>query len=168
MVIVGIDPGLNTTGFGIIRAEASRLHLLAAGDIRPPRGAALPERLACLQATLVAQIQPYQPAVAVLEKIFTHYRHLSTAAKMAHARGAACLAVQACAIPLVEYLPTRIKHAVTGRGNATKQQVALMIEHWLGQRDPRWSLDATDALALAIAHAHIQTAPVGATVGGKA
>ena len=91
----------------------------------------------------------------VLEQLFTHSTYVSTAARMAHARGVACLAAQEAGIQTAEYAPARAKQAITGTGAATKAQVARMVEHWLGGLDPAWSQDATDALALAIVHAQI-------------
>lgn len=161
MRILGIDPGLGITGFGVIDADAGSMKLVAVGDIRPPRKDSLPERLAFLKNALSRHIRQNQPEIAVLERVFTHYRHVTTAAKMAHARGAVCLAVQEHGIELIEYLPTRVKHAVTGKGNASKQQVASMVGQWIHVSDASWSFDATDALALAIAHAHILESPAG-------
>ncbi len=155
MVILGIDPGINVTGFGAIDATDRRVRILAAGDIRPPKGKPLPQRLEFLHRALADLLHRQQPEVVVLEMIFTHERYANTAALMGHARGVACLAAQEQRVSLVEYPPARIKQALTGRGAASKDQVARMVEEWVGRRSPDWSLDATDALALAIAHAHM-------------
>ena len=154
MIILGVDPGLNATGFGILDAGAGRLRLIAAGDIRPPKTQPLPERLGCIHAALSELISRHHPETAVLEKIFTHHGHVTTAALMGHARGAACLAVRDCGVPLAEYPPTQVKKSVTGRGHASKDQVGRMVSTWLGIPNPGWSHDAADALALAIVHAH--------------
>lgn len=155
MIIVGIDPGLRATGFGIIRAEGGRLSLITAGDIQPLPKLPLANRLAIIHDELEQLFKLYRPAVAVLEKVFAHHKHVMTATLMAHARGVACLAAQEQGVSVEEYLPTRIKHALTGSGNASKEQVARMVVQWLGKGDAGWSRDATDALALAIAQAHI-------------
>ena len=152
MVILGIDPGLAATGYGIIEAQADRMRLIAAGDIRPPQAAPLAERLSVLHAAMAELITGHRPDVAVLEKIFTHHAHVTTAALMAHARGVVCLAVQQQGMTLAEYLPTHIKKSLTGRGRASKEQVARMVSQWV-HVDAAWSSDATDALALAIVHA---------------
>ena len=157
MVILGIDPGLNVTGFGAIVAEERRLTLIIAGDVRPPRGKPLPQRLAFLHEALAEIIARQQPQAVVLETVYTHQRYVSTAAMMAHVRGVACLAAQQHQVPLIEYPPARVKKAVTGRGADSKDKVARMVAEWFGYRDPTWSWDATDALALAIAHAHMQS-----------
>ncbi|MBI4598469.1 MAG: crossover junction endodeoxyribonuclease RuvC [Candidatus Omnitrophica bacterium] len=157
MVILGIDPGLNATGFGIIETIADRLHVKAAGEIRPPRGKPLAERLSAIHGRLLALMATHRPDTAVIEKIFTHHGHVTTAAMMGHARGVACLAAQTQGIPLVEYPSTQVKRAVTGNGHASKEQVGRMVGQWIDRADPSWSADATDALALAIAHAHAVT-----------
>ena len=156
MVILGIDPGLNATGFGAISAIGRQLQLKSAGDIRPPRSHPLPERLEFLHHALTELMAREHPHTVVLEMVFTHERYVSTAALMGHARGVACLVAQQQQIPLVEYPTARVKKALTGRGAASKDQVAQMVARWLGSHDPSWSFDATDALALAIAHAHMQ------------
>ena len=155
MVILGIDPGLNITGYGAISVEGHQIQLLIAGDVRPPHAQPLPQRLAFLHNALSQLVAHQHPQVIVLETIFTHERYVGTAAMMAHARGVACLVAQQHGVMLAEYSPARVKKAVTGRGAASKDQVARMVAQWLGVHDPSWSFDATDALALALAHAHM-------------
>lgn len=160
MRILGIDPGLHATGYGVITAQSGRVEVVAAGAIRPSSLQPLGQRLLDLYQGLTAVIQTHHPAIAVLEGVFTHYQHLTTAAMMAHARGVACLVSAQHELELVDYLPTRVKKALTGNGHASKEQVARVVGVWLGGRDPSWSSDATDALALAIAHAHISQSPL--------
>ena len=167
MVIVGIDPGLASTGYGVVESVRGGLRVVAAGDIRPARALPLAARLAALHEALAAVMASAQPDTAVLEKVLIHARHVTTAAMMAHVRGVACLAAEQHGVPVVEYLPTRIKRALTGRGHASKEQVARMVSQWTGAADASWSSDATDALALAIAHAHM-TAPHLALPAGAA
>lgn len=155
MIVLGVDPGLNATGVGVILAEGPRWSLLYAGDLRPPKGGTLPERLHFLHEGITQVIRRSAPAAMVLESVFTHERYPNTAAKMAHARGVACLCAQEQGLTLAEYSPARIKKAVTGNGNASKDQVARMMTQWLGPLDAGLSLDATDALALAVAHVHM-------------
>lgn len=156
MVILGVDPGLNATGYGIIEALPRHLRLITAGDIRPPKPPSLSERLGVIHETLSQLISRYHADTVVLEKLFTHHRHVTTAALMAHARGVACLTAQEHRIPLAEYPPTQVKKSLTGTGSASKEQVARMVAYWLQGADPAWSADATDALALAIVHAHTE------------
>lgn len=155
MRILGIDPGLNTTGYGIVKVEADRLQAVTAGDIRCVRTRPVPERLTHLHRELTRLIRAFHPDVAVLEMVFTHQQYLTTASLMAHARGVACLTVQEHGLPLSEYPPAQVKKALTGRGAASKDQVARMVAQWLNQTVEGLSADATDALALAITHAHI-------------
>lgn len=156
MIILGIDPGLNSTGYGVVAASGRQIQLITAGDIRPLRTQPLQERLNYLHKALTALLARHHPDTVALEMVFTHQDYINTAALMAHARGVVCLAIQQSGTPLVEYPTARVKKAVAGRGAATKEQVARMITQWLGTRDPSWSFDATDALALAVAHAHMQ------------
>ena len=180
MIILGIDPGLQATGYGVITEERSVLQCVAAGDIRPSRAYPLARRLEVIHGALAELITCHRPETVVLEKIFTHHHHVTTAAMMGHARGVACLAVQEQGVALVEYPSTLVKKSLTGNGHASKEQVARMVRQWLRleeswshrlpasrrpapegpelpQAIPRqvvgWSADATDALALAIVHA---------------
>jgi crossover junction endodeoxyribonuclease RuvC len=154
MIILGVDPGLAATGYGIVEAEAWTLAVLTAGAVSPPPDRPLAERLGRIHAELSSVIRRYHPAIMVLEQLFTHHRHVTTAALMGHARGVACLTASDHGLRLAEYRPTHVKKALTGHGHASKEQVARMVAHWLGGADPAWSVDATDALALAIVHAH--------------
>ena len=152
-VILGIDPGLNVTGYGVMEVRAAQWRLVTAGDMRPPRARPLPERLALLYAALSKLIASYHPQTMVLEKVFTHHTYHTTASLIAHARGIACLAAEERGLVTAEYSPARVKQAVTGSGAATKEQVARMVAQRLPGVEASWSSDATDALALAIAHA---------------
>ena len=167
MVIMGVDPGLNATGYGIIDAASPRLSVIIAGDIRPPKQQPLAERLGVIYEELGRLITRFRAQTLVLEKIFTHHNHVTTATLMAHARGVACLAAREHGLPLAEYPPTQVKKSLTGNGAASKEQVARMVGQWLQAADPSWSVDATDALALAIIHAHIalqqRNLPAGVT-----
>ena len=166
MVVLGIDPGLNVTGYGIMSVNDAQLHMMAAGDIRVPRGKPLTHRLAFLHDELSQLIARYRPTIMVLETVFTHQRYMATAALIAHARGVACLAAHEHGLAFAEYSPARVKKALSGNGRASKAQVARMVGQWLGRDDASLSADATDALALAIAHVHMdasrQRIPVGA------
>ena len=154
--ILGVDPGLGATGFGVVEAQGAQVKILEAGDIRPPAKDPLAQRLEAIHKELDALLQRWKPGALVLEKVYTHYKHVTTAALMAHVRGVACLAAEQRGVELVEYPVTRVKKCITGRGHASKQQVAGMVERWAGRSEPSWSFDATDALALAIAHAQME------------
>ena len=165
MVILGIDPGLHATGYGVVEVSSTTLRVITAGDIRPSRVQRLEERLACIHGSLEALVDQYHPDTIVLEQIFTHHHHVTTAALMAHARGVACLIAQEHGVSLAEYPATQVKKSLTGTGSASKDQVAHMVGQWLRYSDVSWSADATDALALAIVHAHVmmqrRNLPVG-------
>lgn len=158
MTILGIDPGLHATGYGVIAASGDRMRLIAAGAVRPSSRQGLARRLQQVYDGLQAAIRTHQPQVVVIESLYTHQQYLTTAALMAHARGVACLLGAQHRLPLVEYLPTRVKKALTGHGTASKDQVARAVGMWLSVNPSSWASDVTDALALAIAHAHISRA----------
>jgi crossover junction endodeoxyribonuclease RuvC len=166
MLILGVDPGLNATGYGILAVDGARLRVLTAGAICPPKRQPLASRLDYLHGHLSELITRHHPHIMVLEMVFTHHSYVATAALMAHARGVACLAAQEHGLALAEYSPARVKKALTGNGNASKTQVARMVGQWVGGVELSLSSDATDALALAIAHAHMdgqrQRLPQGA------
>jgi len=150
-VILGIDPGLNITGFGVISACSGSIKLLDAGTIRSKASDPLTPRLAELYRGLAEVIQKYSPDVMGMEKIYSHYRHPATAIIMGHARGVLCLAAGLKGIR-VESLPaSRVKKAVTGNGRASKQQVNGMVCRIFGIRSELKPLDVSDALAVAIA-----------------
>ena len=155
MSILGVDPGLNATGYGVIEAQGTRLVVVEAGTIRPSARQSLAQRLLSLYNALAQVIDTHRPSLTVLESLYTHHEYLTTSTLMAHARGVACLLSAQRGLTVVEYLPTRVKKALTGYGTASKEQVARMVGQWLGRSDASWSSDATDALALAIAHVHV-------------
>ncbi len=168
MIILGIDPGLNATGYGVINSSTTPMQVLAVGAVCPPPDDTLPQRLLALHDGLARIIRAHHPQVMAIESVFVHYKHLTTAAMMAHARGVACLVGAEHQLPVVEYLPTRAKKAVTGYGYASKDQIARSVGMWL-QIDPAGlRADATDALALAIAHAHVSEVPAQTAVLAKA
>jgi crossover junction endodeoxyribonuclease RuvC len=150
-IILGIDPGLNITGYGVIHASGSSLELLDAGTIRSRSSDPLTPRLTELFQGLVQVMEKYSPDVMGMEKIYSHYRHPATAIIMGHARGVLCLAAGQRGIR-VESLPaSRVKKAVTGNGRASKQQVNGMVCRILGIHTDLKPLDVSDALAVAIA-----------------
>ncbi len=150
-IILGIDPGLNITGFGVISANSGSIKLIDAGTIRSKASDPLTPRLTELFQGLMQVIEKYSPEIMGMEKIYSHYRHPATAIIMGHARGVLCLAAGLKGIP-VESLPaTRVKKAVTGNGRASKQQVNGMVCRIFGLQNELKPLDVSDALAVAIA-----------------
>ena len=161
MRILGVDPALSTTGYGVIDYSKNKMSLIEAGVIKTSSGDALPQRLKKIYRAVIALINDTQSEILVLEMLYAHWRHPTTAFLLGEARGVICLASAACGIKLVEYPATRVKKAIVGRGHASKEQVQRMITHTLALKAaPRYS-DITDALALAITHGRImQSNPV--------
>ena len=162
--ILGIDPGLNRTGWGVIEADGQRLRAIACGVIRIPAGDLAP-RLAVILRELAAVIGTHAPRLAVVEKVFVNTNPQSTLL-LGQARGAAlCAAVQA-GLDVHEYSALQVKQAVVGTGRAEKAQMQLMVTRLLAL-DAEPATDAADALACAICHAHASrmlTLLAGATV----
>ncbi|PJI87581.1 crossover junction endodeoxyribonuclease RuvC [Sphingomonas koreensis] len=152
MILLGLDPGLGTTGWGLIRAEGNRLSHLANGQLKTDAKAPLPRRLAHLDAMLAALIADHAPQAAAVEEVFVNSNPQSTL-KLAHARGVAIAAAARAGLDVGEYAPRLVKKAVVGTGTAEKAQVHAMVSRLLpGVKIA--GADAADALAVAICHAH--------------
>ena len=152
MIIVGLDPGLGCTGWGVIAAEGNRLAHVANGQIRTDAKAELPARLVELHGRLLAVLAEHMPAAAAVEEVFVNENPQSTL-KLGQARGVVLLAAAARGIEVGEYAPSLVKKAVVGTGGADKSQVRAMVQRLLpGARIV--GPDAADALAVAITHAH--------------
>ena len=152
--ILGIDPGLRATGFGIIEQNGQQLHYVASGVVRSQSTDTLPTRIQTLFAGISEVIAEYRPTEASIEIIFVNVNPQSTLL-LGQARGAALAALTFSALPVAEYTALQIKQAVVGRGKAAKQQVAFMVTRLLNlNTEP--SGDAADALACAITHAQTQ------------
>jgi crossover junction endodeoxyribonuclease RuvC len=154
--ILGIDPGLNRTGFGIIEVAAGQLRWIESGVIRVPAGE-LPVRLQTILRELAAVIDRGAPDEAAVEKVFVNVNPKSTLL-LGQARGAAICAAVSAALRVHEYTALQVKQATTGYGHADKTQVQRMVQRLLGmERAP--ASDAADALACAICHAHASGRP---------
>lgn len=154
MRILGIDPGLQTTGFGVIEADGPRLHYVASGTIKTAGVATgdLPGRLKVLFEGVQEVCTRYQPQVASIEIVFVNVNPQSTLL-LGQARGAAIAALVASGLPVCEYTPSQMKKAIAGSGQAAKAQVQHMVARLL-QLPGEPGRDASDALGLAICHAH--------------
>ena len=155
MRILGIDPGLGITGYGLIEACGNNVKLIEAGIIRSNAKDKMEKRLADIYKKIINLIKDTMPEAVVLEEIYSHYKHPKTSILMAHGRGTICLAIEHSNVALVNYPTTRIKKAITGRGRASKEQMQRTVTSLLGLKDPPEPVDITDALALAITHANI-------------
>ena len=153
MLILGLDPGSTRTGYGLIESRAGRLRAVAYGVIQPPRDTPFLERLPHVARQLETLLDRVRPDAAAAEDIFLA-RNTRVALKLGHVRGAALLPVLAAGIPVHEYAARLVKKTVTGFGGAEKEQVCRMVMLLLGLRDAMPALDASDALAVAICHAH--------------
>ncbi|MGB2601628.1 MAG: crossover junction endodeoxyribonuclease RuvC [Candidatus Omnitrophota bacterium] len=157
MRILGVDPGLNRTGYGLIKVSGpERMKLLEAGVIRTSAEAGISQRLAEIYRNITDVIREHKPDVLILEKLYAHYKHPTTALLMGHARGVICLACGMENVRLVSYAATRIKKAVTGNGRAGKHQVQDMVKSILTLNTAPEPFDVSDALAIAITYAYIE------------
>ena len=152
MIILGLDPSLTSTGWGIIRAEGNRLAHLANAQIKTRAADQLPQRLAELASALEALIAEHRPQAAAAEEVFVNQNPASTL-KLAHARGVALMCAARAGLTVREYAPTLVKKAVVGTGGASKDQVHAMVSRLLPGAAIAGA-DAADALAVAITHAH--------------
>lgn len=157
MFVLGIDPGLSATGYGLVEgSKPPTAHL--AGVIRTDAGTETPRRLFELHQGLTEIIADTSPDVIALETVFTN-RNLQTAISVGRASGVALLAAAQADLAVFEYVPTVIKSAVTGDGSANKGQVQEMVARLLKLAEPPRPADAADALAIALCH--LRTAPIG-------
>ena len=155
MRVLGVDPGLDTTGYALLDGVDKQARVLEAGVVRSRVRDGLARRLSEVHAGMAGVLNEWHPDVLVLEELYSHYAHPVTAMLMGHARGVICLAAATANVPVVGYLPTRIKKAIVGRGHATKAQMQRMVQTLLGLRQVPEPADVADALALALAHLHI-------------
>jgi crossover junction endodeoxyribonuclease RuvC len=150
--ILGIDPGLRRTGWGVIETCGNRLTYLGCGSVLPPEGLPLASRLLVIHEGLAKVLGDYEPAEAAVEQTFVNKDGVATL-KLGQARGVAMLAPAMFGIPVSEYAPNQVKKTVVGAGHADKNQILVMLKLLLPKADPP-SADAADALAIAITHAH--------------
>lgn len=155
MIILGIDPGSRATGYGLIRMEGNRLHHIDNGVIRPPDKTDLALRLLHIHQGLLSVIDEYHPGCSAIEQVFMS-NNAQSALKLGQARGVAMLAAAGAELDVAEYSPLQIKSAVVGYGRASKSQVQQMVKALLNLPEVAQE-DASDALAIAICHAHTGT-----------
>lgn len=157
VTILGLDPGLRNTGWGIIRFHQGRLRHLGHGVIHSTTKSPLPVRLTELFEDLEKVLSDWDPDEAAVEETFVNKNPVSTL-KLGMARGVVLLAPAKAGLPVAEYSANKIKKAVVGAGHADKTQISMMVQHLLPSAGPV-HLDAADALAAAICHAHYRTVP---------
>ncbi len=154
-VILGVDPGLNITGYGLIQAGQENPQLLEAGVVRGGRRTLLEQRLKNLHDGVSEVIRQHRPMAIAVEELYSHYRMPRTAILMGHARGVICLAAAQHETPVYHYAATQIKKVLTGNGRATKQQMQNAICREFGLATPPEPADVADALAIALCHHYL-------------
>ncbi len=152
MRLLGLDPGLQRTGWGLLRAQGNALRFVAAGVVVTDADSSLAQRLDALYRGLQRVLAEYRPDLAAVEETVVNTNALSSL-KLGHARGVVLLAAAHAGLPVTEYASKTVKRALVGNGNAHKPQVAMMVRTLLPGTGPLAG-DAADALAVAICHAH--------------
>jgi crossover junction endodeoxyribonuclease RuvC len=157
MRILGIDPGLNTTGYGVIDFVSRQPRLVEAGVVRSKQSgsATLPERVKEIHDGIADVIASLGPALMAIEELYTHYDRPTTAILMGHARGVIILAAAEAGIPVVNYKATQIKKTITGNGHAAKWQMQEAIRRELNLPKIPEPPDVADALAIALCHCYL-------------
>ena len=156
MIILGIDPGVATIGFGVIKAQRGKNTLIQYGVITTPPGIPLSSRLLQISNDMEELIRTFHPDEMAVEELFFS-KNITTGIAVAHGRGVLLCAAERCGIPLFEYTPGQVKMAVTGYGKAEKRQVMDMTKRLLKLAKTPRPDDAADALALALCHARSST-----------
>ncbi len=153
--ILGIDPGLRRTGWGLIECEGNRLIFIACGSVDTDAAEELAMRLVCIHDGLVHIVEQYSPDEAAVEATFVN-KDANATLKLGQARGIAMLVPARAGLPVAEYAPNLVKKTIVGAGHAEKAQIRMMIGMLLPKADPKTE-DAADALAIAVTHAHHRT-----------
>jgi crossover junction endodeoxyribonuclease RuvC len=167
VIVAGVDPGLQRTGYGILRQEGNSLGFIACGVIRVSAKDPLPIRLHHLHQELARVMALYRPDVAAVEETFVNVNGQATL-KLGQARGAILLTLALAGFEIHEYAATLVKKTVTGNGRAEKGQVARMVRYLLPAFDEAANADATDALAIALCHAqHRHFRAISGAIAGE-
>ena len=153
MIILGVDPGTATTGYGIVKEEKGKISLIDYGCIETESKKEAPKRLDEIFEGLCSVIKEYRPDEAAIEELFFS-ANVKTAISVGHARGVLVLACEKSKLPVFEYTPLQIKQALSGYGRAEKKQIQEMVKVFLNLKEIPKPDDAADALAVAICHVH--------------
>jgi crossover junction endodeoxyribonuclease RuvC len=153
VIVLGIDPGTITTGFGVVAFENGRMRAVSWSRLTNPAAAPLAERLSRIHAEVARQIEAHRPDEVAVEDVF-QAKNVRSALKLGHARGVALLAAAEAGLPIFEYAPREVKLSVVGVGSATKAQVSSMVRRLLDMGSDRLREDESDAVAVAICHIH--------------
>ena len=155
MRILGIDPGLNTTGYGVLDVDGQKLTLVEAGVVRSTAKEPLSVRVAEIHDGVADVIRSLSPEAVAIEELYSHYARPQTAILMGHARGVICLAAAESDVPVFSYSATQIKKIMTGSGHASKEQMQQAVCRELKLLKAPEPHDVADALAIAICHAFL-------------
>lgn len=157
--ILGIDPGLNTTGYGVLETGGGKVTLCEAGVVRGGSRGDIGPRLEKIHRGVAEVVEAFSPEGVAIEELYSHYERPRTAILMGHARGVICLAAAQAGIPIFHYSATQVKKILTGSGRASKAQVQRAIQQELGLPSLPEPADVADALAIAICHHYLKHAP---------
>lgn len=157
MRVLGVDPGLAATGYGVVESINGKVSLIEGGVIRSASDDPIDRRVGAMFTGILEVMKEFHPDVLAMEEIYSHYKHPRTAIIMAHARGAILAAAHQVGIPVLPYPSTTIKSSLTGNGRAKKEQVQRMVLDILALPGPIDPLDTSDALAAALCHINQQT-----------
>ncbi len=157
--ILGVDPGLNVTGYAVVEIAAGGPRLCEAGVIRGTQRGALARRLERIHQGIAEVIAGLRPQVMAVEELYSHYSRPRTAILMGHARGVLCLAAAQAGLPVVPYSATQIKKVLTGSGRAPKGQVQRAVQQELHLDRLPEPPDVADALAIALCHCYLKDRP---------
>ncbi|MEQ8224522.1 MAG: crossover junction endodeoxyribonuclease RuvC [Candidatus Eremiobacterota bacterium] len=156
MIVMGVDPGLITTGYGLLQEHGQKITLIEGGVVKTRSCDELSVRLKVLFNGISGVLDEFRPDAVAVEKLYSHYKHPKTAIMMGHARGVIYLAAAIRDIPVASYGATEIKQSITGRGRATKEQVQFMMSRELGLQVLPEPYDVTDALGIALTHINMR------------
>ena len=154
--ILGVDPGLNITGYGVLEVTRSGVRLCEAGVVRGRSKGSMAARLDEIHAGILDVIQSLKPSSMAVEQLYAHYKHPRTAILMGHARGVIVLAAAHAKIDMVSYSATQIKKVLTGNGRAPKNQIQQAIQRELALAQVPDPPDIADALAIALCHYYLK------------
>ncbi len=150
--VLGIDPGLDTTGYAVLQSSGTEVAVLEAGVIRTTPDESLGSRIEQIYVALKELLESFEPAAMAVEQLHSNYRHPRTAILMGHARGVICLAANQHAVPIADYPPRQVKRLITGSGQASKAQMQRAVQQQLRLAVPPEPPDVADAIAIALCH----------------
>ncbi len=161
--ILGVDPGLNITGYGVVEMspQGQSLTLIEAGVVRGTSGTSLVHRVKQIHEGIAEVVESFQPTCMAIEELYSHYDRPRTAILMGHARGVICLAAAQVGIPVIHYAATQVKKILTGNGRAPKTQMQLAVQREFRLSAPPDPPDVADALAIALCHYYLSKTEAG-------